>query len=710
MMVTVPAAESQPTTSNRGVILKFQNLRPDANSVPAYVTFGAAGTLVATNLANNTPIVKQTCQTNGQCQTKSYKISDLTAGVLITQFNSGRIYISLGNGLTSSSQANGYSPNFNNPSLCNNSPTCDFTTRWDKIELDFERSSAGIDAGGANLSAQDFFGIPLQISTTGGGKTLANLTWRETSANVFQQLGKLANFTTITLQNATGAIALGNNGVAVPGVTGNVVRVISPASVAPINQEGQTVYPSLSSYISFLRTGGANGQPIQTIIAGHNGQPTSGGPFQVYNLVATISNSTYGIAGTTINPGDLVLTGTVDNADGNGPVATTILARAANLTDTATYGANPAATQIQGKPGDYNKIIEKVTADFFSAINFGLAGSTVDNPAKPGTTIGNSPSWTWFGNNVDGIGQPALPITNAFAYAQPSHPDRYNRYAAYLTSVSDAYGFAYNDRLQSPLAPLGDGSTLTLSMLPDAQALIIDGSSGIGIVNAASFAQGAPVAPGSMAVISGNLPVSAPFVAPGSNVPLPTNLYGMTVQFSGGQYATLFSVAPDSAIVQIPWELQGQTQDSIVVAGNGRVSEPQPLSLALYAPGIFSVDASGTGQGDIYDVNFKLVGESNPATAGQAIVIYCSGLGSVSNLPPTGVPTPLTPLATTLTTPTVYIGGEAATVLYSGLAPGFVGLYQVNAIVPQLSAVGASTEVVIQMGSTISNSVTMAVR
>ena len=134
------------------------------------------------------------------------------------------------------------------------------------------------------------------------------------------------------------------------------------------------------------------------------------------------------------------------------------------------------------------------------------------------------------------------------------------------------------------------------------------------------------------------------------------------------------------------------------------------MTLALFAPGIFSMNASGTGQGAVLDSNYKLVDPSNPTTAGNTIQIYCTGLGAVTNPPPDGFPTPFGPLVTTLTMPTVRIGNGDAPVLFSGLAPGLVGVNQVNVQVPTGITPGNAIPVVISIGGTTSNTVTIALR
>ena len=242
---------------------------------------------------------------------------------------------------------------------------------------------------------------------------------------------------------------------------------------------GNTVYPSLAGYVSSLQTGNS-GQPVQTQIAGHNGQITNGGPFQTYNLTAAISNSSYTVNGSGISPGDLVLTGPINS--GSGAVNYTILVPAHYLSDTAIYGANPGWCILvpAGPPCQYppisnpatdpNKIVEKVTADYFAALNFGFVGSTVNNANMNGTAIGASPSWTWYGNNPSGQAAPKLSIKAAFNAAQPdTTKPYYNQYADYLVGVTDSYGFAYNDRLELPLAPVSDNATVVVSILPDSR-------------------------------------------------------------------------------------------------------------------------------------------------------------------------------------------------------------------------------------------------
>jgi uncharacterized protein (TIGR03437 family) len=95
-----------------------------------------------------------------------------------------------------------------------------------------------------------------------------------------------------------------------------------------------------------------------------------------------------------------------------------------------------------------------------------------------------------------------------------------------------------------------------------------------------------------------------------------------------------------------------------------------------------------------------LADTNHPAVAAETVLIYCTGLGMVNSPPADGV---AGSGQTTVATPTVTIGGKNATVSFSGLAPGFVGLYQINAVVP--SGLGTGNQpVIISMQGASSNS------
>lgn len=213
-----------------------------------------------------------------------------------------------------------------------------------------------------------------------------------------------------------------------------------------------------------------------------------------------------------------------------------------------------------------------------------------------------------------------------------------------------------------------------------------------GVVNAASSTAG-PVAPGSIASVYGTFPLA-----------------GLSLTFNALN-APLFYTSASQVNLQIPWELAGQSRASATASAAGQTSASQPVNLAQFAPGIFSMNGQGTGPGAILDSSYNLVTSSNPAGAGVTIIlIYCTGLGAVTNQPATGAAAPSNPLAVTTTLPVVTIGGVPAQVLFSGLAPGSVGEYQVNVLVPSNAPTGDAVPVILSIGGVASNAVQVAVQ
>ena len=235
-----------------------------------------------------------------------------------------------------------------------------------------------------------------------------------------------------------------------------------------------------------------------------------------------------------------------------------------------------------------------------------------------------------------------------------------------------------------------------------------------GVVNGASFSVGA--AAGSIGSLFGENVAALTIVA--STVPLPTSLGGVTVQVNGIA-APLFFVSPFQINFQFPWELPNLGGASITVTVDGVSSSPQTVELNTAGPGIFTTSSTGTGQGAILIAGTgdlaapfgSVPGRSTRAASRNGVIsIYCTGLGDVVNRPANGTRSPSSPLATTFETPTVRIGGEPAEVTFSGLAPSFVGLYQVNVRVPQTAPTGNAVPVVLRIGEVNSNTVTIAVQ
>jgi uncharacterized protein (TIGR03437 family) len=167
------------------------------------------------------------------------------------------------------------------------------------------------------------------------------------------------------------------------------------------------------------------------------------------------------------------------------------------------------------------------------------------------------------------------------------------------------------------------------------------------------------------------------------------------------------------ANLQIPWGAVGQVPVTATVGG--LISPVETITVVPFAPGIFALGEMGSGQGAVEiaatgQLAAPVADAGVPVKRGEYIAIFGTGLGAVSHTPATGAAALSNPLSHTLTTPIVTIGGAAAKVTYSGLAPGFAGLYQVNALVPEDAPSGNSVDLVMSMGGVKSNTVTIAIQ
>jgi len=196
----------------------------------------------------------------------------------------------------------------------------------------------------------------------------------------------------------------------------------------------------------------------------------------------------------------------------------------------------------------------------------------------------------------------------------------------------------------------------------------------------------------------------------GSDGKLATTLAGASVTVNGIA-APLFFASPGQINAMIPTELTGVSSATVEVTVDGQTSIPQTIFVDPVSPALFTIPSGGEGPGAItHALDFSLVTPQNPAEPGEVIAIFCAGLGPVTNPPASGAPAPsIPPLAETTTPLTITIDGLPADVLFSGLTPFLVGLYQVNVVVPPSLSTSSSFSVVLGIGGKQSNPVTIAV-
>jgi uncharacterized protein (TIGR03437 family) len=228
--------------------------------------------------------------------------------------------------------------------------------------------------------------------------------------------------------------------------------------------------------------------------------------------------------------------------------------------------------------------------------------------------------------------------------------------------------------------------------------------------NAASYAPG-PVAPGEIVTIFGS------GMGPSSLVPLhltdggtlATNLGGTQVFFDGYPAPLIYSSATAVSVI-VPYEIAGSPNISMVIQYQGASSNRMTVPVLASLPGIFTIDASGYGQGAILNQDTSINSTQNGADPGSVVSIFATGAGQTN--PPSADGTLATGAAPTQSPVTVQIAGETATVLYAGAAPGEPsGVIQVNAQIPADIPRGTNASVVITVnGASSQAGVTLAIK
>jgi uncharacterized protein (TIGR03437 family) len=246
-----------------------------------------------------------------------------------------------------------------------------------------------------------------------------------------------------------------------------------------------------------------------------------------------------------------------------------------------------------------------------------------------------------------------------------------------------------------------------------------------GVVNGATFAPNQPLAPGAIVSLFGSQ--LAHSVAGATQTPLPKELASTKVMI-GGVEAPLFFVSWGQINFQVPNEVAAGTTTVQVVRG-GQTGNRISATVAGLTAGLFRLNPVFLGeygailnasQGNNFPIPRDLAASLGingaPARPGDVITIYATGLGAVAPAVPTGQVAPSQePLARSVELPTVNFFGRfllprRQVPSFVGMAPGFVGLFQINVAVPDDAPTDARTPINLEYpGRGLSNFVEIAV-
>ena len=379
-----------------------------------------------------------------------------------------------------------------------------------------------------------------------------------------------------------------------------------------------------------------------------------------------------------------------------------------------TQGAEPSGFVFVGQTGYMTSspattapgVIEQVNMATGSAIK---PTSMVESPAlanqPPTATVGTVCTTTSNGSSNQQVCQTGLTLTITNCATTTNNTGSTTNTCTTTTSS---------------LLPPANSFTRSLAMLQDGSAFINLSTSGVvvlppnyaasvqppqigAVVSAADFKS--PAAPGGLISIFGtNL---SPTNQATSEIPLPTALAQSCLTVNGQPMPLIF-VSPTQVNAQMPFQAFGDVV--MVVHTPGGVSPNFNLVVQNNAPAVF---LSGSA-GPLTDLPIVvrqstnlLVTNSNPVHIGDTLTLYTTGLGAVSPLVANGLPAPSQPLANAVVQPVITLGGANMIVDYAGLAPGDVGVYQINVTVPGDAPQGLNVPLTITQGT---NSQTIYVR
>lgn len=372
-----------------------------------------------------------------------YALSDLSKGVSVEKF-SGRIYICYGEPWVPPAGSSGYEPG-QTPADPN------FYLRYDKLEFTFTGNPNDV----ADLTSIDYWAIPISIQAMKNGNPVAGecasgLKGDTTALDIYNALVALSTPPVSGLPGIPGT-----DGLPIPALVpgqfqqlgdgpepgSNFARIIGPNSYPPLCPQGIPVQPyfTFQEYLTYLLNTFGPGTPVGGTVPGlgngvigniagnYAGTATGGsappdsGPTsqQAYDMTATIDGFL-----------NITLSGTVGSGTG-----TMFYAKEDLLNPTGIYGGN-ANFYLEGAGYNtpQNDVYGWIGGDLFTGMNIGAVGNSQE---VGGTQVGAMKSSDWYNLSASDL------------IAMQNGGNNFNPWFGTLLPLSDAYNFAYTDRLEN---------------------------------------------------------------------------------------------------------------------------------------------------------------------------------------------------------------------------------------------------------------------
>jgi uncharacterized protein (TIGR03437 family) len=215
------------------------------------------------------------------------------------------------------------------------------------------------------------------------------------------------------------------------------------------------------------------------------------------------------------------------------------------------------------------------------------------------------------------------------------------------------------------------------------------------VVNSASFVPG--LVPGSLATVFAAGVLDNPGSLLANGIPIASTLGGVSITVDGIAapiYAVTNSSGREQVNFQVPFEIAGRSTAMLVITRDGVSSTPVAVPILEFQPAIYTRDADQAVV--VHNSDFTLVTADKPLGRGEFAFVYAAGLGRVSNQPVTGRAGAASPLPQVASEVRITLAGLPCEVQYVGLAPGLVGVYQVNFRVPANAPSGLQDLVMVE--------------